>query len=69
MPHKSCPRWNPYGSGILAGILLVLSVWGTGHFFGASTTFVRAAGVLSAFFTQGQALAYTYFSAIPPKLD
>ena len=37
-------RWSPYTAGALAGLLLVLSVYLTGKYFGASTTFVRAAG-------------------------
>ena len=37
-------KWSPYAAGALAGILLVLSVLAAGKYFGASTTFVRAAG-------------------------
>ena len=38
--------WNPYLAGALAGILLILSVWISGKFFGTSTTFVRVAAVV-----------------------
>jgi len=38
--------WNPYISGALAGLLLVLSVWIAGKFLGASTTFARSAAVI-----------------------
>ena len=38
--------WNPYVAGGLTGILLVLSVWIAGNFFGASTTFSRSASVI-----------------------
>jgi hypothetical protein len=38
--------WNPYITGALAGILLVLSVLVAGHFLGASTTFARSASVI-----------------------
>ncbi len=38
--------WNPYLSGALAGLLLVLSVLVAGKFFGASTTFARGAAVI-----------------------
>ena len=41
---------NPYVGGALAGLLAVASVWITGKFFGASTTFVRAAGFIEKFF-------------------
>ncbi len=38
--------WNPYLAGALAGVLMILSVWISGKFFGASTTFVRVAAVI-----------------------
>ncbi len=38
--------WNPYLAGALTGLLLVLSVWISGHFFGASTTFPRSSAVI-----------------------
>ena len=38
--------WNPYLTGALAGVLLVLSVLVAGHFLGASTTFARSASVI-----------------------
>lgn len=38
--------WSPYLAGGLTGILLVLSVWISGHFLGASTTFARSASVI-----------------------
>jgi hypothetical protein len=38
--------WNPYLAGALAGVLMILSVWVSGKFFGTSTTFVRAAAVI-----------------------
>ncbi len=37
---------NPYIAGIYSGLLLVVSVYITGHFFGASTSYVRTAGML-----------------------
>ena len=36
--------WNPYLAGALAGLVSIGSVWFTGKYFGASTTFVRGAG-------------------------
>ena len=38
--------WNPYVSGALAGVLLVLSVLIANQFLGASTTFARSASVV-----------------------
>ena len=43
--------WNPYISGALSGLVAVLSVWVTGKYFGASTTFVRTTGMLESIFT------------------
>lgn len=37
---------SPYIAGAFSGLLLVLSVWVTGHFFGASTSYVRNAAML-----------------------
>ena len=45
-------NWRPYIAGALAGVLAVLSVWistevlGKPQYLGASTTFVRAAGLI-----------------------
>lgn len=38
--------WNPYLAGALTGLLMILSVWVSGKFFGTSTTFVRVAAVI-----------------------
>ena len=38
--------WNPYLAGAMTGILIILSVWVSGKFFGTSTTFVRVAAVI-----------------------
>jgi len=38
--------WNPYLAGALTGILIILSVWVSGKFFGTSTSFVRVAAVI-----------------------
>ncbi len=37
---------NPYIAGAFTGLLLIVSVYVTGHFFGASTSYVRTAGML-----------------------
>jgi hypothetical protein len=38
--------WNPYLAGALSGVVGVLSGWIAGNYLGASTTFVRSAGML-----------------------
>ena len=45
--NKDPGAWNPYLAGALAGLVSVGSVWFTGKYFGASTTFVRGAGYVS----------------------
>lgn len=43
--------WSPYVAGGLTGLLLVASVWITGKFAGASTTYVRSAGMIESLFS------------------
>lgn len=51
-PQDHNKDWSPYLAGALVGVLAILSVYATTHFLdkgsflGASTTFVRAAGLL-----------------------
>jgi len=54
-------RWSPYTAGALAGLLLVLSVFVTGKYFGASTTFVRAAGFVEQAFAPDKVSGMAYF--------
>ena len=53
--------WSPYAAGALAGLLLVLSVFLTGNFFGASTTFVRAAGYVERTVAPEKVAGMAYF--------
>ena len=43
--------WNPYLAGALTGVVMILSVWFAGKYFGASTTFVRTAGMIEKVFS------------------
>ena len=61
--------WNPYISGALSGLVAVLSVWVTGKYFGASTTFVRTTGMLESIFTPERVAKMPYFIKELPKLD
>jgi len=38
-------RWSPYLAGALTGVLMILSVWIVGKYFGASTSYARTAGI------------------------
>ncbi|MBP1735109.1 MAG: protein of unknown function YeeE/YedE [Deltaproteobacteria bacterium] len=68
--RKEEPKgWNPYLAGALVGLLLVFSVWFTGKYVGASTTFVRAAGYVERIFDPGRVATLEYFKKEVPKID
>ncbi len=60
---------NPYLAGALTGLLAVASAWITGKFFGASTTFVRAAGFIEKLFAPEKVAGMAYFIKEAPKID
>jgi hypothetical protein len=47
----------------------VLSVWIAGQYLGASTTFVRTAGLLEQLFAPDRVAAMEYFIKTAPKID
>jgi hypothetical protein len=61
--------WNPYLAGALSGLVLILSVWVSGKYFGASTTFVRSAGLIEKAFTAERVGKMAYFVKEIPKID
>lgn len=61
--------WNPYFSGALVGLLMVLSVAVTGKYFGASTTMVRAAAMIENQAAPANVEANEYFQKNKPKFD
>jgi len=61
--------WNPYLAGAFAGLVLVLSVWITGNYFGASTSFVRSAGLIEKVFNAQRVSQMDYFVKTTPKID
>jgi len=61
--------WSPYLAGACAGLVLVLSVLITGKYFGASTSFVRSAGLIEQFFSADRVAQIEYFSKTTPKID
>jgi hypothetical protein len=61
--------WNPYIAGILTGLLLIFSVWFTGKYVGASTTFVRSAGFIERTFDAERVSKMEYFIKEMPKID
>ncbi len=61
--------WSPYVAGALVGVLMVMSVWVTGKYFGASTTFVRATGLVEKQLSQERVAKMDYFLKEVPKFD
>lgn len=72
---KTVGGWNPYLAGALVGILAVLSVVATTQLFekpkflGASTTFVRGAGMIEQQVAPERVAQNEYFQAKKVKLD
>ncbi len=61
--------WNPYVAGALTVFLLIFSVWFTGKYVGASTTFVRSAGFIERVFDAERVAKMPYFIKEAPKID
>ena len=67
--------WSPYVAGAMVGLLAVLSVvtstqlLGKPKYLGASTTFVRAAGLIEKPFMKEHVQANEYFQAKKVKID
>jgi hypothetical protein len=61
--------WSPYLAGALAGIVMILSVWIAGKYFGASTTFVRSAGMIEKLFSAERVVKMDYFIKEVPKIE
>ena len=61
--------WSPYAAGALAGLLLVLSVLITGKYLGASTSFVRTAGLIESVFVPERVANMEYFIKEKVKID
>jgi len=61
--------WSPYIAGGLSGLVIIVSVLWTGKFFGASTSFVRSAGMFGKAFGPERVSHLEYFIRYLPKLD
>ena len=67
--------WNPYIAGALVGLLAILSAWATTgwlgktSYLGASTTFVRGAGLVEQRVAPERVTANEYFSSTKIKVD
>ena len=61
--------WSPYLAGALAGLVMILSIGISGKYFGASTTFVRSAGMVEKLFNAKRVAQMDYFLKEAPKVD
>ena len=66
---KTNDGWNPYLAGALSGLVSIGSVWIAGKYLGASTTFVRAAGMLEQIFSPERLAKMPYFIKTAPIID
>ena len=62
-------EWSPYLAGAMSGVVMFLSVWVAGEYFGASTTFVRSAGMIEKVFDTDRIAKMDYFLKEVPKID
>lgn len=69
MSPTSEKGWNPYLAGALTGLLMVLSVWVTGKYFGVSTTFVVTSGMLESLVAPERVANLPYFVKTGLKFD
>ncbi|RQW83810.1 MAG: YeeE/YedE family protein [Geobacter sp.] len=61
--------WSPYLAGALSGLVSICSVWLAGKYFGASTTFVRSAGMVEQAVDPERVAAMPYFMKEVPMID
>lgn len=61
--------WSPYLAGSLTGIIAILSVWAADKFYGVSTTFSRAAGLIEKSIYPERFATLEYFIRVAPKID
>ena len=66
---KEDKGWNPYLAGALSGVVLILSVLIAGKYFGASTSFVRSAGMIERIFSPEHVAGIAYFIKEVPKIE
>ncbi len=71
MPVPTNPDrgWNPYLAGALSGVVSILSVWVAGKYLGASTTFVKSAGMLEKIISPDRVALMDYFRLEVPQID
>jgi uncharacterized membrane protein YedE/YeeE len=61
--------WNPYVAGALSGLVSIGSVLVAGKYLGASTTFVRGAGMVEGLFSPETVATLSYYLKEKPIFD
>ncbi|MFA5074180.1 MAG: YeeE/YedE thiosulfate transporter family protein [Nitrospirota bacterium] len=61
--------WNPYLAGALSGLVTLFAVLTADKFLGASTTFVRTAGLIEQAVDPERVAGMAYFLKEVPKID
>lgn len=61
--------WSPYLAGGLSGLVIIVSVLSAGQYFGASTSFVRSAGIFGKYFGPERVKQLEYFFRYLPIID
>lgn len=69
MNNRADDGWSPYLAGALSGVVLIVSVLIAGKYFGASTSFVRSAGLIEKIFSPERVSQIAYFQSKTPKID
>ncbi len=69
MKQQDNGAWSPYLAGALSGLVGIFSVWFAGQYFGASTSFVRTAGLIEQLFGSERVAQMDYFIKIAPRID
>lgn len=66
---KNKDGWNPYISGALTGLLIILSAAVSGNYFGTSTSFVQLLGMLEKLISPLRFAQNDYFNIVPPGIS
>jgi len=69
MPPTPEKGWSPYLAGVLTGLVMVFSVFLSGKYFGVSTSFVVASGMLQNLLAPERLAGMPYFVKTGTSFD
>ncbi len=69
MKSEQDAGWNPYVAGALSGLVSLFAVLTADKFLGASTTFVKTAGMIEQTVASERVASMAYFIKEVPKID